>query len=436
MEFNAATKHTEKLKRRTLIVLALTICAIALIFATPKQAIAVSEDFVLLADTHLGQPYKPSYKETERALKWAVKFDNLKAVCVAGDLTDRGASDSYDEWKSLCGSILGNSKHIQALGDHDTGKDGEYLRHFPKLTVARGYTYFKQLNGGSPTSFTQFETANIITVGGVRAKGYHVITKGMLKQLNSRLRKTAREGKVAIVVCHYPYDDEALNMRSRLMGVLRSYPNVIYVSGHKHQYASSRQCQVAKPACITTPFKRTGYSRKTKYSFRSIGVNACSAYRAGNGTSYADSLTICENGKITVQKQNLTKGRVEKKWTFKKAKSAIVVKSTSASTRYPRKDPLVYRITFSDGKAYGGVNSGETFTLKAGCTKKFSRIPAGVLVTVEQVDAPEGWSKAKTQSIEIGTRTRTLTMKAKYSKPTSSSSSAQLQAASASEASI
>ena len=421
MELEAATERATP-KRCALISTVLVMWAMLLLFAAPEQAIADSEDFVLLADTHLGQPYKPSYKETEHALKWAVKFNNLKAVCVAGDLTDRGSSDSYDEWTSLCNSILHGPKHIQALGNHDTGNNGEYLRYFPKLTVAQGYKLFKQINGGSPTSFTRFETANVITLGGVHAKGYHVITYEMLKQLNSRLWVTAREGKMAIVVCHYPYDVEALNIRSKLMGVLRSYPNVIYVSGHKHQYATSRQCQTAKPYCTTTPFKRNGFSRKTRYSFRSIGVNACSAYRAGNGTSYADALTIKENGKITVQKWNLTKNCIEKKWTFEKAKSTVAVKSVPASVRYPKKDVLEYRITFSDGKAYGGITSGGTFALQSGHTKKFSNIPAGVLITVEQVRAPEGWSKADTRYIEAGTKTRTLTMKTRYSKPASSSS--------------
>ncbi|MBR0404827.1 MAG: metallophosphoesterase [Eggerthellaceae bacterium] len=433
MEFEAVTRFARTLRCYALA--AITVCAVALFFATPSQAFATPEDFALLADTHLGQPYKPSYKETEHALNWAIKFDNLKAVCVAGDLTDRGASDSYDEWESLCSSILDGPVHIQALGDHDTGKNGEYLRHFPELTVARGYANFLKVNGGSTTSFTQFETANVITVGGVRANGYRIITKEMLEQLNSRLQVTAREGKMAIVVCHYPYDNSALNMRSKLMGILRSYPNVIYVSGHKHQYSSSKQCQVAKPDCTTTPFKRVGFSRDTKYSFRSIGVNACSAYRAGNGISYADSLTIKENGQITVQKWNLTKNLVEKKWVFEQAKSTVAVKSVPASKRYPRKNLLEYRITFSDGKAYGGVNSGETFLLKAGRTKKFSNIPAGVLVTVKQVSAPKGWSKAKSVRVEVGKKARTLTMKAKYKKP-ASSSSRRLRATSASGASI
>ena len=438
MEFEVTTRIARRPNLCAIVIAHTTLIAIItyMLFVAPAQAVAATEDFALLADTHLGQPYKPSYKETERALKWAVKFDNLKAVCVAGDLTDRGAYDSYDEWETLCSKILKGPAHIQALGDHDTGKNGEYLRYFPKLTVARGYARFKQVNGGSATSFTQFENANIITIGGVRAKGYHVITGGMLRELNMRLLTTARQGKMAIVVCHYPYDDIALNMRAKLMGVLRSYPNVVYVSGHKHQYSSSRQCQVAKPASTITPFRRHGFSRKTKYSFRSIVVNACSAYRAGNGTSYADSLTIRESGTIALKKWNLTKNHVEKKWAFKKMRSTVVVKSAPASSKYPKSSVFKYRITFSDGKTYGGVQSGATFTLKLGHTKKFPKIPAGVLVTVEQVSTPMGWSKANALRLEAGKDTRTLTIKTKYEKPVKASSSARLRTTSISKASI
>ena len=400
---------------RWLLVFAAAFLVMTLSFVAPVQAIAASEDFVLLADTHLGQPFKPSYKETRDALYWASEFDNLKAVCVAGDLTDRGSPVSYSEWEYLCDSILDGAAHIQALGDHDTGKNGAYLEAGRSLTAAHGYKYFKQINGGSATSFTQFETANVMTIGGVRARGYHVITNSMLKQLNKRLLKTARQGKMAIVVCHYPYYDGALNMRLKLMSILRSYPNVIYVSGHKHRYSTKRQCQQVKPSCGQTPYTRSGFSAKTQYAFRSIGVDACSAYRAGNGISYADLLSISSNGRLTLKKWNLTKDRVERKWAFRQTKSSVTVKSVPTTDGYPKDTAVEYRIVFSDGKAYGGVKSGDSFTLKVGKAKKFSGIPAGVLVTVKQVSTPKGWTTPKAKNVEVGKSARMINMKTGHS---------------------
>ena len=376
-------------------------------------AYAETEDYALLADTHLGLPWQPPYDEVEEALIWATELGNLKAVCVAGDITDRGSPVSYGEWEFLCDSILGEVAHIQALGDHDTGKNGMYLDLDNTLTVANGYAYFKEMNGGSDTSYHEFEHANVMTVGGVKANGHSVITTSMLKTLNARLKKTARQGKVAIVVCHYPYDSGSLNKRSKLMGILRSYPNVVYVSGDRHTYAEQAQCQTVSPSCSTTPYSRTGIKRTTKYSFKSIGVNAVCTARTGD-YSYADHLSISDDGLMSLEKWNLSTGTVDKTWSFKQAKSSVTVKAAPTTKRYPKSAKLTFRVTFSDGKTYGGVKSGATFKVKAGKSKKFGNIPSGVLVSVKSVKVPSRWTKPKAQSVEVGKSAKTLRMKASY----------------------
>ena len=73
-----------------------------------------------------------------------------------------------------------------------------------------------------------------------------------------------------------------------------------------------------------------------------------------------------------------------------------------------------YRVTFSDGKAHGGVKSGGVFSLKVGQTKTFSNITAGVLVTVEQVGAPSGFSSAPRASVEVSDKPQTVIMKSSY----------------------
>ena len=388
----------------------------ALLFALAvgaSRAYAATEDFALLADTHLGQPGEAVYKEAEHALRWAVKFPNLKAVCVAGDLTDRGSAKSYDEWAFLCGNILQGAAHIQALGDHDTGKSGEYLHANPLLTVANGYSNFLKINGGSVTSYHEFEHANVMTVGGSTASGHCSLPSSMLKTLNGRLKRTARQGKVALVICHYPYNSYSLASRSKLMGVLRSYPNVIYVSGHLHRYSPDAQCRIARPSCTTTPYARAGFARGTEYSFKSIGVNACSSYRS-NSYSYANSLSIGDDGAISLKKWNLSNDTVARSWSFRQAKSSIAVKAKPSKKKYPRSAKLTYSITFSDGKAYGGVSSGSTFTLAAGGVKTFGNIPAGVLVSVKLVDAPKGWKKSKTYRMEVGKSKRIVRVKTAY----------------------
>jgi len=389
--------------------LAVVICAACMFaaLAGAPRAYAEDEDFVLLADTHFGQPFQDSYGDAQRALQWAAGFKNLKAVCLAGDVTDRGGVDSYGEWVYLCDAIVGNATRIQALGNHDTGNDGTYTEGFPELTVENGLQHFKEINGGKLTTYHEFENVNVITLGGVLAEGYSVITNSMLRQLNTRLLKTMRQGKMAIVVCHYAYDSGGLNMRKKVRGILRSYPNVLYVSGHRHTYDANDQCKMVTPACTTTPFGRTGFRRSTKYPFRSIGVNACSTYRSGS-YSYADSLHVTDGGVMTLRKWNITNGHVDRTWKFTQAKSSVTLRSFPSSTDYPLSSEITYRVTFSDGGTYGGVKSGSTFSLKMGEPKRFSGIPAGVLVKVRMISSAPGWSMPKAKALEVGTRPTTM----------------------------
>ena len=406
----------------------LTFCAVFALTAAVPRAHAATENFVLMADTHFGQPFQTSYEDAETTLLWAGELNNLKAVCVAGDVTDRGDAASFSEWEYLCDSIVPFAARIQALGDHDTGKNGIYLGANRSLTVANGFRNFKQINGGATTSYTEFEHVNIMTLGGISAKGHSVISKSMIKQLNNRLRTTMRQGKVAIVVCHYPYSSGVLNMHSKLMGVLRSYPNVVFVSGHMHTYSAKAQCQMVKPSCKTTPYGRTGFKKKTKYAFRSIGVNACSRYRSGK-YSFADSLRITDRGVMTLRKWNITKDRVDKIWQFKQARSSITVRSVPTKADYPKPAEFTYQITFSDGGTYGGVASGSTFSLKAGTAKKFAGIPSGVLVTVKVVGVPSGWSKPKAQALEVTKSAQTMRFKSTYAWSAEPQSNAKLRAA-------
>ena len=78
---------------------------------------------------------------------------------------------------------------------------------------------------------------------------------------------------------------------------------------------------------------------------------------------------------------------------------------------------FTYKITFSDGGTYSGIESGATFSLKIGESRKFSGIPAGVLVKVRAIDSAPGWSKPKTRVLEVGTAPQTMKLKSSYSAP-------------------
>jgi len=261
-------------------------------------------------------------------------------------------------------------------------------------------------------SFRKFSNANVITFGGVRASGSPVVTESTLVQLNRRLLKTVRQGKIAIVICHYPYNSTVLNMRAQLMGVLRSFPNVIYVSGHRHRYAASQQCHIVQPPYSKTRYSRTGADRSHVYPFVSVGVDACSTYRGG-GTIHADSLSVFDSGAIRLKKWNVSTNRMDAAWLLRQMRSSVSIRCAGRSSSGASKtstSAFRFKVTFSDGGMYSGVKSGSTFSLKAGARKKFTNIPAGVLVKVKAVKVPYGWSKPPARAVEVTDSAQTLTM--------------------------
>ena len=404
--------------------------ALALLLAclVPSRAFAADERYLLLADTHLGLPNGTAYGDTEKALSWAAGIDNLAAVCVAGDLTDRGAAASYSDWEYLCDTIVPDAVRIQALGDHDTGKGGIYLEDDPKLTTLNGLRHFLRINDGKLMSFHEFDNANIVTIGGVRDAGWAVVTDGMISTLNSCLKKTARQGKMAIVVCHYPHSSSVLDQRVKLMGGLRSYPNVIYVSGHRHRYSFVRQCDLIAPVATTTPFVRAGFDRNKRYSIYTIGVNACSSSRS-NDYVYADLLQTTDAGAVTLGKWNVSLNKLDCAWSFHQAKSSVIVKCAALGAARSRDISFTYKVTFSDGGTYGGVKSGSTFKLALGAKKSFGSIPAGVLVNIKPVGSQTGWSRPSAKSIEVGIAPQVVRMVTKPADKRVATEASKLRAA-------
>lgn len=400
------------------------LCAVvALLMVVVPPAQAEPESIGLLADTHFGYPGSPWRTDTKAALRWELLDSNLKGIAVAGDVTDRGAADSYKDWVDTYTLVVKTQQHrnvkrIQAMGDHDTGKNGIYYWVDNTLTVWNGRCNFVNINGGAETSFTQFSKANVITFGGIRASGFTPVTKDGLKELDDRLRTTARQGKVAIVVCHYPHDSGVLNMRADLLGILRSYPNVIWVSGHTHNYAWSKQFRTVTPSCNTTPYSRAGFNKNTKYAFHGIGVNAVNTCRSSDGNVYADLLTIYDDGTVSAKKQNVTKNRTDRTWSFKQSRSSITVKAAGTGTSYPKSATFTFKVTFSDGKSHGGIKSGGTFGLRVGSSRTFPDIPSGVLVTVKMMKGPDGWSTGASQALEVTQSPRSMTLTSQYVKPT------------------
>ena len=391
------------------------------------NAYATTETFVLLADTHVQQQGDgggvTNNADCRRAFNWAKKQKNLKAVVVAGDMTDRGYAMEYNLYKSLWNQANIKATRIQCIGNHDTNGGAMWDSSY---NISAGINNFKnKLNGGNLTTYNEFKMANIMTIGGGYTKSKNQIyTTSMLQTLNKRLTKTAHQGKWAIVVCHYPYFWSAPNQK-KLMGILRSFPNVIYVSGHVHTQSASRRFQTATPGYTKSTYKRDGITvSKTAYNFKSISLSSVTrnhdagGYWTSSGWSSYGNVMQIKDGKITIKRRNLSSGKWTNTWTLNKHTGTVNIKSKSSTSKASGK--MTYKVTFSDGKKHGGVANGSTFTLQTGKTKKISGIPSGVLVTVYTSKVPSNWSKASTTKVEATRGSSTVTMSHKYTKPATS----------------
>ena len=394
-----------------------TILAIICLAIGTSIAEAKTETFGVISDTHArgeGDNWDVTTNaDTVRALNWVKNRSNLVGVIHAGDIGDRGVPGDFNMFLSLWRNSGLRVPYIAVMGNHDYNNGGSW----DGLSAAYCEDNFKRIiNHGVLNSYSEFANANIMTLGGAYTQsGSRLYTDSQLKQLNKRLRKTARSGKWAIVVCHYPYYTSYKNSR-KLAGILRAYPNVIYISGHRHYYSNSQHFyKNATPSATTTSYKRTGIDvKKKKYSFLFIGQDSVSRNHddgsgvwRSSGQSVASTLTIDGKGKVTYLYKNLAFGGT-KSWSKAKTFGSIVVKC-KATTNGSTLKSMKYQITFSDGKTYGGVKSGGTFSLALNKSKTFSNIPAGVLVKITPKTSASGWNKPAAQSLEVTNKKRTAT---------------------------
>ena len=392
-------------------------------------AFAKSETFACITDTHIGLN-EQNASDTAAIFAYAKKQKDLVAVVHAGDITNLGGKAEYEKYKHLYKKSKLKATMIQAIGNHDNASGGNktWLKKggYKKYTKLTGVNYFKKiLNGGKITTVHYFSHANVITIGqGFRQTSEGVFPESMISWLDQQLKATHRAGKFAVVVCHYPptnavnpkkYNDSRM---PRVIGVCQSYPNVIYICGHNHDYPKSREYNASyklKTAKVS-PYTREGInSAQASYPITLLGLDSVSRIKGVFGkkiqkdkAAMAEFMTFKDNGSVSVVKRNMTKKKNAFKKTFKKKTSSITVAAESA-TAGTTGAQISYKIDFSDKKSYGGVKSGGTFSLSLGQSKAFKSIPSGVLVTVTPVSATTGWKLAPKQEKEVTTSNTTIT---------------------------
>jgi len=98
-------------------------------------------------------------------------------------------------------------------------------------------------------------------------------------------------------------------------------------------------------------------------------------------------------------------------------KSGLIVEKQVTGDGAPADDEFTFKITFSDGKSYDGVESGGTFSLRSGGKKVISDIPEGVKVSVTEQDKKNYMTEQSSQTATIGEYGTELLFVNKYTAP-------------------
>lgn len=200
-----------------------------------------SISFAVISDVHLGKTNLP----IDPADKFAAALDTINrilgtpdALVVAGDLTDRGKDEEYEQFNAILGEHLKEGTALCAvMGNHEYFRDG---------VVRFGGESRKFLN----QCYTAYEKAigerNIDTVvGGMHIIGISPINSAAdytsaTEYLCEHVRAAAEEDPTMpiIVVTHEgfsgQYGSGGGTYAAELTRLLREYPQIISFSGHTH----------------------------------------------------------------------------------------------------------------------------------------------------------------------------------------------------------
>lgn len=175
----------------------------------------------------------------------------LDALVLSGDLTDHGEEAEWEMLKSAFSSYTPAKNIIMAQGNHDTWTEDDkydlartlfikYNKEIADREIENEY-YSTKING---------YTFIVLASETDRTSAY--MSDAQLLWLEAEMEKASADGLPVFVICHWPInqshglpttwgddepepDDGGIGDQSeRVEGILKSYENVFYITGHIH----------------------------------------------------------------------------------------------------------------------------------------------------------------------------------------------------------
>lgn len=188
----------------------------------------------VLSDTHLMQEKSSQDDKFETALEILNKKagGRVDALVVAGDLTDDGASKSYDRFNKIYSSIMGDTvQKLFVMGNHEyyNGLNPKESQKRFCMKTGMNLNERKVING---YSFILVNTQDAAIEG--------TFDSSTLDYLKRELDKATCEDekKPIFVIVHQPIKGTVFgsdrDCDEKLDSILKNYSNVICLSGHSH----------------------------------------------------------------------------------------------------------------------------------------------------------------------------------------------------------
>lgn len=257
----------------------------------------VKLNFAAISDIHMTDEYARR-KVLECGL-WDMENANepLDALVLAGDLTDHGLEEEYENLKKAFSGYTPAKEIIMAVGNHDTWTDDD--RYEPAKEYFVKYSEEitgRQLEDCYFTTEINGYTFIVMASEGTSTSAY--ISDTQLKWLRNEMDKASEKGLPIFVISHWPIaethglpetwgDDEPElldgsfgNQNYEVEAILKDYENVFMITGHIHNgFVNDRQKDYY------------GYASVESYgSFHSINLSSFMYLvprgRVANGTGY------------------------------------------------------------------------------------------------------------------------------------------------------
>ena len=219
---------------------------------TVKDTEEIGLHFAAISDIHMTDEF--ARVQVLKCGLWDMDHahDELDALVLAGDLTDHGLAEEYENLKKAFEPYSPAGELLRAVGNHDTWTDDDDRYEPAKENFIK---YSEEITGRELTECYYTTEINGYTFIVMASEGTHTaatISDTQLKWLREEMDKASEKGLPIFVISHWPlaethglpesWGDEEPELLDGSFGdqnyeveaILKDYENVFLISGHIH----------------------------------------------------------------------------------------------------------------------------------------------------------------------------------------------------------